>query len=172
MEILHGGDETHCPVCDKRTKFHPMNKRRAYACQECGHHIYPCAGTIFHKSSTKLTVWFFALYLMTNTRHGVAAKEVERQTGVTYKCAWRICHELRKLMASADYRGPLSGHVEVTMVGGKEKRVDVNKRGFRKPIVFGMVERGERGKIRASVVPNTSKFTGAPHLQWADAGAR
>jgi hypothetical protein len=66
-------------------QFHPMGKRRAYACQECGHHIYPCAGTIFHKSSTKLSAWFFAIYLMTSTRHGVAAKEIERQTGVTYK---------------------------------------------------------------------------------------
>ena len=56
-----------------------MTKRRAYACQECGHHIYPCAGTIFHKTRTKLTNWFFAMYLMTSTRHGVAAKEIERQ---------------------------------------------------------------------------------------------
>ena len=102
-----------------------MTKRRAYACQECGHHIYPAAGTIFHKSRTNLTKWFFAMYLMTSTRHGVAAKEVERQLGVTYKCAWRMCHELRKLMASADdkWGGPMSGHVEIdeTFVGGKRK---------------------------------------------------
>ena len=71
MEIQYGGDETHCAHCDKRTRFHPMGKRRAYACQECGHHIYPCAGTIFHKSRTKLTIWFFAMYLLTSTRHGV-----------------------------------------------------------------------------------------------------
>ena len=42
----------------------------------------------------------------TNCR-GVAAKEIERQLDVTYKCAWRMCHELRKLMASAAYQGPL-----------------------------------------------------------------
>ena len=56
------------------------------------------------------------MYLMTSTRHGVAAKEVQRQLGVTYKCAWRMCHELRKLMASADFGGPLGGtgkHVEM-----------------------------------------------------------
>ena len=34
---------------------------------------------------------------------------LQRQLGVTYKCAWRMCHELRKLMASADYQGPLGG---------------------------------------------------------------
>ena len=101
MEINYGGTEITCPGCGvERAKFHPMTKRRAFACQECGHHIYPAAGTIFHKSPDHLTKWFFAMYLMTSTRHGVAAKEVERQLGVTYKCAWRMCHELRKLMAA------------------------------------------------------------------------
>ena len=91
-----------CPACGIVTNFHPMSARRAYACQECGLHIYPCADTIFHKSRTKLTHWFFAMYLMTSTRHGVAAKELQRQIGFTYKSAWRMCHELRKLMAQAD----------------------------------------------------------------------
>jgi transposase len=158
MEIQYGGEVTLCQVCDKRTQFHAMHSRRAYACQECGHHIYPCAGTIFHKSSTKLTVWFFAMYLMTSTRHGVAAKEIERQTGVTYKCAWRICHELRKLMATADHRGPLGGdgkHVEVdeTLVGGKVKGKGPGRHEDKKTIVVGMVERD--GKIRTGVVTET-----------------
>jgi hypothetical protein len=34
------------------------------------------------------------MYLFTSTRHGVPARELERQLGVTYKCAWRIAHEL------------------------------------------------------------------------------
>lgn len=156
MDILYGGDETHCHGCDRRTRFHPMHGRRAYACQQCGHHIYPCAGTIFHKSSTKLTIWFFAMYLMTSTRHGVAAKEIERQTGVTYKCAWRICHELRKLMASADYRGPLSGHVEIdeTRVGGRPSQDDRMAKGDNKTIIMGIVERG--GNLRAAPIANTT----------------
>ena len=70
------------------------------------------AGTIFHKSRTPLTKWFLAMYLMTSTRSGVAAKELERGLGVTYKCAWRMAHELRKLMASADYGGSLGGDGE------------------------------------------------------------
>jgi transposase len=162
MEIQYGGDVTDCQVCNRRTQFHPMSKRRAYSCQECGHHIYPCAGTIFHKSSTKLSIWFFAMYLMTSTRHGVAAKEIERQTGVTYKTAWRICHELRKLMASADYRGPLSGHVEVdeTIIGGKRPR---ERKMENKTIIMGMVER--EGKMRAGPVPDASMFTLEPIIR-------
>jgi transposase-like protein len=165
MEIQYGGEAPHCPICNKRTQFHPMHERRAYACQECGHHIYPCAGTIFHKSSTKLTVWFFAMYLMTSTRHGVAAKEIERQTGVTYKCAWRICHELRKLMASADYRGPLGGdgkHVEIdeTLVGGAVRGKGQGPHAELKTIVFGMVERD--GKIRTGTIPDQTGYTIEP----------
>src|ERR1700685_2427968 len=119
MEINFGGTDIVCPGCKQRTAFHPMSKRRAFACQDCGHHVYPAAGTIFHKSRTNLTKWFFAMYLMTSTRHGVAAKEVERQIGV-------MCHELRKLMAATDHSigGPLSGHVEIdeTFVGGRVKK--------------------------------------------------
>src|SRR6266511_2277336 len=158
MRMQYGGDELHCPICDKRTKFHPMGKRRAYACQACGHHIYPCAGTIFHKSRTKLTIWFFAMYLLTTTRHGVAAKEIERQTGVTYKCAWRICHELRKLMASADASigGPLSGHVEVdeTILGGRRPKA---RKWENKTVIMGMVQRG--GRIVAGPVPDQTTYT-------------
>jgi len=165
MDIKYGGDEIECPACRTRTKFHAMGKRRAYACQGCGHHIYPCAGTIFHKSRTKLTVWFFAMYLMTSTRHGVAAKEIERQCGMTYKCAWRICHELRKLMASADYSGPLGDggkHVEAdeTLVGGRVRGRGTGQHRARKTIVFGMVER--QGKIRAGTVPDEASYTLEP----------
>src|SRR5271163_2128256 len=144
MEVNYGGTLTMCPDCREERQFHPMSKRRAYACQVCGFHIYPCAGTIFHKSSTKLTNWFFAMYLMTSNRHGVAAKELERQIGCTYKTAWRMAHELRKLMASADHKGKLSGHVEVDEMyhGPKGDKRRGKKGGIKnKSILFGAVER-------------------------------
>ena len=154
MDVQYGGTEFECPACHKGSKFHRISKRRAYSCQFCGHHIYPCVGTPFENSRTKLHHWFFAMYLLTSTRHGVAAKEIERQLGVTYKCAWRICHELRKLMATADFQGPLSGAVEIdeTRVGGKTamKRKNANK-----TVVMGMVERD--GNLRAAPIPTVSK---------------
>jgi transposase len=156
MEVNYSGTEIICPGCGVETKFHPLSKRRAYVCQHCGHHVYPCAGTIFHKSRTNLTKWFFAMYLMTSTRHGVAAKEIERQIGVTYKCAWRMCHELRKLMSSADYSGPLSGHVEIdeTRIGGYQSRDDRVAKGDNKIIIMGIVERG--GNLRAGPIADTT----------------
>jgi transposase len=162
MEINYGGTLTVCPQCREERQFHAMTQRKAYACQHCGFHIYPCAGTIFHKSSTKLTNWFFAMYLMTSTRHGVAAKELQRQIGCTYKTAWRMAHELRKLMAQADRGGMLSGHVEIdeTWIGGKQKRRDRARKGSNKMVVMGMVERD--GKIIAGPVRDSMQNTLEP----------
>ena len=84
------GAHTHCPACDRERKFHRVNGRPTYDCDTCGHHINPTAGTIFHTSSTSLHLWFYALWIMTSTRCGVSAKQLERELGVTYKTAWSM----------------------------------------------------------------------------------
>jgi len=162
---LRYGDRPACPSCGKESKLHRVSGRRAYACQHCGHHVYPCVGTPFEKSSTPLTLWFHAMYLMTATRNGVSAKELERQLGVTYKTAWRIGHELRKLMADGFSAPtpvePLKTHVEVdeTYVGGK--RTGKRGRGAKnKTIVVGVLERG--GDIRPTVVKEANSATLIP----------
>ena len=111
LNIQYGGRGIYCPSCMVKANFHAMQKRRGFACQECGHHIFPCAGTVFAKSRTPLTKWFLAIYLMTGTRGTLTAKALQRRVGVTYKTAWRMRHALRRLMASADYRGALAGLV-------------------------------------------------------------
>ena len=156
MEMRYGGTTFECPACHKRSKFHRIAKRRAYSCQFCAYHIYPCVGTPFEKSRTPLTSWFFAMYLFTSSRHGVAAKELERQLGVTYKTAWRMAHELRKLMAAADNLEPLSGVIEAdeTYIGGRRPQRLHRKN---KTALFGMVQRD--GPVRAGPVHRVSQAT-------------
>jgi len=163
MQVQYGGTEFVCPSCKILAKFHQMTKRRGYACDRCGYHIYPCVGTIFEKSRTKLTHWFFGMYLMTSTRHGVAAKELQRQIGCTYKTAWRMAHELRKLMAQADdNRHILSGHVEIdeTRIGGHQSRQEAKEKGSNKSIVIGMKERN--GILRAGPIKDAKATTLEP----------
>lgn len=157
---LRYGDTKICPKCGKETKFHRVKNRRCYECQWCAFQVYPTKDTIFEKSTTPLTHWFYAIYLMTATRSGVSAKEIERQLGVTYKCAWRMAHQIRSLMGN-DKIPPLFGDVEIddTYVGGKGK----GKRGRgaeKKSIVLGMVER--EGNMKGKVVPNMKKKTVVP----------
>ena len=160
------GHSYHCPKCDQERRFHRVNGRPSYDCDTCGHHVHPTAGTIFHKSSTSLQLWFYAMYVMASTRCGISAKQLERELGVTYKTAWRMFNLIRNELMTQDGAEPLSGSVEMdeTFVGGKPRQSDRARRkalGWnaqtdywnRKAVVFGAVER--EGRIRASVVPNS-----------------
>ncbi len=87
-----------CPACHKKGKFSLIARRKRFDCQ-CGYGIYPLTGTIFHGSATPLRLWFYAIYIFSSSPNGVAAKELERQLGVTYKTAWRISTQIRLLLS-------------------------------------------------------------------------
>src|SRR5215204_1636964 len=156
---------TECPSCHKASKFHRIKGRSAYSCQYCGRHVYPTAGTIFHKSSTSLQLWFWAIYLMSSTRCGLAAKHLEREIGVSYKTAHRMFKQIRTLL---DDGGTLSGKVEIdeTYMGGTRKGGPGGRPGpndATKPPVLAMVER--KGKVKGRVVPNVRRKTLLPEIQ-------
>jgi transposase len=151
-------DGTECPGCGRGSKFHRIRGRSAYSCQFCGHHVYPTAGTIFHRSTVSLQLWFHAIYLMSSTRCGISAKQLEREIGVTYKTAHRMFKQIRTLLADDD-EGPLEGSVEVdeSAHGGKPRATDTRKgRGnvlkTHRPTILAMVERG--GRVRPLVIPD------------------
>lgn len=151
-------DGIFCQLCKRVTKHHRTASRPSYSCDNCGHHVHPTAGTIFHKSSTSLKTWFHAIYLMASTRCGISAKQVERETGVTYKTAYRMFTKIRSLLQE-DRK--LFGSVEAdeTYMGGAHEPGKAKKRGrgTNKAAVFGMVER--KGRVIAKVVPDTTAQT-------------
>jgi transposase len=149
-----------CVVCNVERKHYRVTGRMAYACHACGNHIFPLAGTIFHKSTTPLKTWFYVIKPMSSTRVGISAKQIQRETGVTYKTAWRMMKHVRQLM---DEQIKLKGAVEMDEAnfGGS----DSNKhrhllRQDSKTTVFGIVERG--GKVVTKVVPDAQKTTLLP----------
>lgn len=164
-------DGSTCPACGKATKFHRVKSRSAYSCQYCRKQVYPTANTIFHKTTVSLQLWFWAVYLVSSTRTGVSAKDVEREVGVSYPTAHRMLKKIRTLMSDADDE-PLSGEVEMdeTYVGGRRRRPKGQHAHGRpaagdpvKTPVFGMVERG--GRVRATVVPDAKAATLMPHVR-------
>lgn len=89
----------YCNTCKKKTKHYKLKKRDAYSCKSCRSQIYPLAGTIFEKTTTPLRLWFYALFLMTQTKAEISVMRLKREIGVTYKTAWRIYKSIRALMA-------------------------------------------------------------------------
>lgn len=152
------GKEFDCPNCGKHSTFYRIQAEKAYSCKWCGHHVHPMVGTPFHRSHMPLQRWYYAMYLFTVTRHGVSAKELQRQFGCSYKSAWRMGHEIRKYMAVLDGNGPLDGDVEAdeSYVGGKRP----GKRGRGaggKSVVFAMQDRD--GEMIAKIVPDVKGAT-------------
>lgn len=139
------GQGFECPRCERESKWFRIKAERAFSCQWCGHHLHPTVGTPFEKSRTSLQLWFYAIFLFTTTRNGVAAKELQRQLGVTYKTAWRMADLIRKHMADVDGDKPIGGAGKVveadeTYIGGEARGKGA---GYKKnkTIVFGMLER-------------------------------
>jgi transposase len=154
-------DGIFCETCQKITNHYRVKSRKSFSCQFCGLHVHPTADTIYHKSSTPLRLWFYAIYLMASTRCGISAKQLERELGVTYKTAWRMFHQIRSML-SEDVK--LSGTVEAdeTWVGGKQKGVGSGNKD-KKTIVAGAVER--EGRVRAKVVPDNKAKTILPFIK-------
>jgi transposase len=158
-------DGIYCVKCEATTKHHRVKSRPSYSCDHCGHHVHPTAGTIFHKSPTPLTTWFYSIYLMAQTRCGISAKQIQRETGVTYKTAWRMFKQIRTMLderESGQLGGGGKGGVEMdeTYYGGRGKsypgRASTADKFAKTPVV-GMVER--KGRVRAFVAQDTKADT-------------
>jgi len=158
-----------CEKCKRLTKHHRVASRPSYSCDFCGHHVHPTADTIFHKSPTPLTTWFYAIYLMASTRCGISAKQIQRETGVTYKTAWRMFKQIRSMLdESGEWRlGGKGKGVEVDEMyyggrrkGGGGRRLRGDRGEQSKTLVVGMAER--QGRIRALTAENGSGATLLP----------
>ncbi|HXP79854.1 MAG TPA: IS1595 family transposase [Verrucomicrobiae bacterium] len=160
-EQRYPGGVTYCAECAQDRKLYRVAGRTAYAC-ECGHQFYPLAGTIFEKSTTPLHIWFYAMYQMGSTRCGISAKQIQRETGVTYKTAWRMFRQIRSLLSEGDmqlegstiemdemyYGGTSKGHAGRPMRGDKQKTP-----------VIGIVERSNNrrvGRVKALATPDVT----------------
>jgi transposase-like protein len=122
------------------------------------------SGTIFAGSRTPLKQWFYAMFLISATRCGISAKQLQRELGVTYKTAWRMFHEIRSLMQSSPE--PICGEIEIdeTYIGGR-KRGGKGGRSWteNKTPVLGILQR--EGVVSARTIKNVKSKTILPIIR-------
>ena len=136
-----------CAACGHDDAY-ALRTKIVYECVACRKQHSLLAGTMFEQTKTGLARWFLAIYLVTSSKRGLSAMELERQMGfASYGTAWTWLHKIRKAMVRPG-RAPLAGRVEAdeTLIGGP--RPGRRVRGAAgKTLVAGAVETG-RGKAR------------------------
>ena len=154
-------DSLHSRKCSCGGNYVQLSGRRQFQCSKCRFQIAPQVGTIFEKSTTPLTLWFHAIWIFSNAKSGISAKEMERQLGVTYKTAWRILKLIRESLKQTNYK--LRGDVEIdeTYFGGRHSGGQNNKNlgeaMAAKSVIAGAVQRD--GRIKAVVANNAKAKT-------------
>jgi len=168
LEEQRWGDNPGCPHCGADNVYQmtkrgsdERNDRLLWRCRECSKQYTVRVGTIMEDSPIPLRHWCFAFWAACSSKKGVSAKQIERQTGLSYKSALFLMHRIRWAMSGSSGGGPLSGIVEAdeTYVGGKRRGGPSGRpaRTSHKTPVFAMVERD--GNVRAYPVANVTGAT-------------
>ena len=152
-----------CRACG-HDQAYALGRRNIYECTSCGQQHLLLKGTIFEQTKTGLAKWFLAIYLVTSSKGGIAATELQRQMGFgSYQTAWAWLHKIRKAMIRPD-RERLAARVEAdeTYVGAAQPG-QPGRGAAGKAVVAGAVEagrgkaRGRRlGRLRLAALPNAS----------------
>ncbi len=71
----------------------------AWQCAARGRQTSVTAGTLFHRSTLDLRLWFRAMWWVTGHKHGTGALGLQRVLGLgSYRTAWTWLHKLRRAM--------------------------------------------------------------------------
>jgi len=145
-------DGFRCPRFAGTTRGY-IASRRVHECKSCAYQCSVMAGTIFHKTHTPLTSWFWAIYRMSHNKKGISAVQLGKEIGVSYATAWLMQHKIRKAMEDRDQRYKLNG-INEGYVGGVESGGGSQGRGAQtKSVVAVAVEHTAEGEPGRQPVP-------------------
>ena len=149
-----------CPACGGLAHCE-LAKRALWQCNACRTQTSLTAGTIFAATKLDLTVWFRAMFHMTQTKQGISALELSRRLDVSYNTAWAMHHKLRQVMLERNQDKPLDGRIEMDDAylggersGGKRGRGSPGKTPF-----VAAVETTEDGKAHRVKLRRVRRFT-------------
>ena len=102
-----------CPRCQHREAYFHRT-RQLYHCKACGYQASLTAGTIFHKTRTPLTKWFWMIWLMGRQKSGISMLALQRMLEInSYKTVWTMGHKIRQALAARDADYKLAGLIEM-----------------------------------------------------------
>jgi len=194
MEELRWPDGPECPHCGATKAYFLTPKdtagrrsgpgakrsvRRVWKCASCRKQFSVLTGTIFHGTKVPLVDWLQVMVLMSASKNGIAAREVERLIGVTPETAWFMMHRLREAMRRQGVLAPFSGVVvaDETYIGGHKRNKHNSVRNSQTPVrvvpgthphndgphtgkttVLSLID-ADTGEVRSKVIPDVTGAT-------------
>jgi transposase-like protein len=161
-----------CPHCGQAAHYVlRVGARKSFQCSACRRQTSLIAGTLFQGTKLALTVWFLAIYMISQAKTGLSALALKRYLGVSYPTAWLVHHKLMQAMVEREARYVLSGKVEVDdaylggeLSGGTAGRGSENK----VPFVAAVSLDPAGHPLRAKLTP-VPGFTLKAIAAWANA---
>jgi hypothetical protein len=159
LEALRWPEGFHCPRCAGEAHYVVRDGvRKVFQCATCRHQASLIAGTIFQGTKLPLTIWFLAIYLISQAKTGLSSLALKRQLGVSYPTAWLIHHKLMQVMEDREGRYVLTGNIQADDAylggersGGKVGRGSENKVPFIAAV--SLTEDGRPLRVQLTQVP-------------------
>ncbi|MFZ0887897.1 MAG: IS1595 family transposase [Candidatus Binataceae bacterium] len=120
-------------TCKSGNEAVDPSEQRTICNKKNGYRFSPLIGTVFENTNYPLPIWFEVIYLMTQSKKGMSALQIQRmliENGrpTAYKTAFYICHRVRAMLDNPELP-PLLGVVEVdeAYLGGKDRNGHLKK---------------------------------------------
>ena len=172
LEAIRWPRGFHCPRCGQEAHYVLRDgTRKVFQCNACRHQASLIAGTAFQGTKLPLTIWFLAIYLISQAKTGLSALALKRQLGVSYPTAWLIQHKLMLVMTEREERYVLEGNIQVddAYLGGERSGGKVGRGSENKVAFVAAVSLSDDGRpLRARLTP-VPGFTLKAVAAWAKA---
>ena len=88
LEKLRWGKTVRCTKCGSDNTVRIKTQAGRHHCNHCKTTFSVLVDTIFENTRLELPKWFLIIGLILNAKKGISAKQLMRDSGVTYKTAW------------------------------------------------------------------------------------
>ena len=152
-----------CPNCDcgRSSCYRLEGGTKIFQCCDCRVQTTLTQGTIFHVTKLPLTVWFQSIYVITQCKNNVSARELKRLLGVCYRTALRVKHKLMQVQYEEEKHTRLTGRIEMddAYLGGENRGGKVGRGSENKTPFIAAVQTTEEGHPIAAVFSRVDTFS-------------
>jgi len=113
FKVMRDKEGVVCRKCKHKEHYY-LKTVSHFKCKKCGCRTTLRSGTVMQHAKLSFRHWFIAMHLISATKKGFSALEIQRQLNHKYyRPIWYMLHKLRRTMGERDDKHQLEGLIEV-----------------------------------------------------------